>query len=73
MGHQLSKDGRKMAKPALKKSEHPAQEHLTDVFGEFLHKQISEMSIEEVRASKKKFDKTIDEALASRLKRRGTR
>ncbi len=73
MMKQNRKESNNMAKPAVRKAEATAEEHLTDLFTSFVEKQVSSLPTAEARARKKRVDKLIDEALASRPKRRGTR
>ncbi len=73
----VGKKGNDMTTRALKRSKTPAQDRLLEMFEKLVHESISSMSLEEARATMKKFDKTIAaaraRALASPPRRRKTR
>jgi hypothetical protein len=73
MDKRNNKDASVMPKTAVKKSATPAQDQLTEMYAKLVHESVSSMSLEEARATKRKVDRIIDQARASRPKRRGTR
>jgi hypothetical protein len=63
-----------MAKTLLRrKPEASAEGQLTELFAKLVEKEVSSISVSEARNRKNRVDKLIDEALASRPKRRGRR